>query len=329
MMRRGKWKDGVFGTKGHELLVFSFFLVVSFAFWLLQALNETLEREVKVRLALGNIPADVVIIDSLPPVINVTLQGKGLTLARQNIYGIFHPRQAEIDFAKYDSGNPDAEVRISLADTQRMIGRLFSSSTRILSFRPDTLSFSYNRGTSRLLPVRLAGKLNASSQNYIQSITIEPDSVRVYAPASMLDTMQAVYTVPFMQNELHEPTNRRVALLRPKLQKCEPAAVEVRIGVGYYTEKTVRVPVIGLNFPADKKLRTFPAEAAVTFRVESGRFHSVTSDEFVLATTYEELIEENASKLQLHLKTIPAGVSNVRITPAEVDYLIETVPDGE
>ena len=34
----------------------------------------------------------------------------------------------------------------------------------------------------------------------------------------------------------------------------------------------------------------------------------------------------NASdKYRLHLKSLPEGVSNVRITPAEVDYLIEQI----
>ena len=56
----------MFGRKSHELLVFCFFLAVSFAFWLLQALNDTLVREVNVRLELENVPSDVVIIDSLP-----------------------------------------------------------------------------------------------------------------------------------------------------------------------------------------------------------------------------------------------------------------------
>ena len=65
-MSKGKnifnqWRDLLFGTKSHELLVFCFFLAVSFGFWLLQALNETLEREVQVRLELENIPDNVVI----------------------------------------------------------------------------------------------------------------------------------------------------------------------------------------------------------------------------------------------------------------------------
>lgn len=321
-----QWKERLFGEKSHELLVFCFFLAVSFGFWLLQALNETLEREVKVNLQLDNVPDDVVIIDSLPTTVRVTLQDKGLSLARHGIYSFFRPNQVKIDFTTFDNGKKDAEVYISPYDLQRMLGRIFATSTKIQSFRPDTLHFSYNHGLSRTLPVRLAGTVKASRQNYIQGIRVEPDSVRVFAPAIILDTMNAVYSETYLLDSLHATGSYQIELRKQKLLKYDPEQVSIKVRVGYYTEKTVRVPIMGLNFPADKKLRTFPAQASITFRVESGRYQQITSDDFVLATTYEELLmnAEN-SKLMLHLKTIPDGVSDVRISPQEVDYLIEQV----
>ena len=319
-------KDLLLGSKSHELLVFCFFLAVSFGFWLLQALDDTIVREVQVNLQLDEVPSDVVIIDSLPSVVSVTLHDRGLPLARHSIYSLFRPNKVSVDFTRYAKEEDAAEVVLTSSDAQRMIGRIFSPTTRIQSIRPDTLRFSYNHGLSRKLPVRLMGTLRPSQQNYIQNISIEPDSIRVFAPAAILDTMRVVYSEPFMFEGLKKAGSYSIGLRKQRLLKYEPSRVNLKVSVGYYTEKTVKVPIIGLNFPADKKLRTFPASATVTFRVESGRFHTVTAEDFVLATTYEELLEEQeSSKLLLHLKTVPEGVSNVRITPSEVDYLIEQV----
>ena len=47
----------------------------------------------------------------------------------------------------------------------------------------------------------------------------------------------------------------------------------------------------------------------------------------MLAVTYEELLQNEDPKIRLHLKSMPPGVSNVRIDPAEVDYLIEQVQE--
>lgn len=321
-----QFKEMLFGTKSHELLVFCFFLAVSFGFWLLQALNETLEREVQVNLDLENVPPDVVIIDSLPSALSVVIHDRGLALARHSFSTLFHPNHLEIDFTKCETKKNEAEVYISAAEIRRMFGQVFAPTTSIQSYSPDTLRFSYNHGLSRTLPVRLAGSFKAQSQNYIQSIQIEPDSVRVFAPATMLDTMHSVYTEAFQIDGLHEAGSYHVGLHKQKLVKYDPKEISIKVNVGYYTEKTVRVPIIGLNFPADRKLRTFPAQANITFRVESGRYHQITAEDFVLATTYEELMDNTAdSKLLLHLRTVPEGVSNVRISPLEVDYLIEQV----
>ena len=321
-----QWKDNLFGKKSHELLVFCFFLFVSFGFWLLQALNETLEREVQVRVKLENVPDDVVIIDSLPSSITVTLHDRGLTLARHSIASLFRPNRFKIDFLQLDTGQSDAEVFIAPADIQRLLKRFLATSVKIQAIRPDTLRFAYNHGLSKTLPVKLAGKVKASQQNYIQSVQVEPQSVQVFAPKAILDTMQVVYSEAFALDELHETGSYPIALRKQKLVKYNPSMVNLKIGVGYYTEKTIKVPVIGLNFPAEKKLRTFPAQVSVTFRVESGRYQSINSDDFVLSTTYEELLQNTeSSKLPLHFKTLPTGVSNVRISPAEVDYLIEQV----
>ena len=57
------------------------------------------------------------------------------------------------------------------------------------------------------------------------------------------------------------------------------------------------------------------------------QFKEITADDFVLAVTYEELMKNHSSKIQLYLKSMPSGVSNVRIDPSEVDYLIEQVQE--
>lgn len=319
-----QWKEKLTGARSHDLLVFLFFLAVSFSFWMLQALNETLERDVDVTLRLTNIPEDVVIIDSIPSQITVSLRDKGLALARHNIYSIFHPNTLGIDFGKHSTGSDDASVIIPREEIHEMLKGIFAATTRIIEVRPDTIGYGYNHGRSRVLPVRLNANLKASAQNYIQGITLSPDSIRVFAPAAMLDTMRAVYTDPITLHDIQEPISFEIPMHRRTHLKYAQQQVSVKVSIGYYTEKTLSIPIIGLNFPANKKLRTFPAKATITCRVESGSYHRISPEDFVLATTYEELMQNAAdSKLMLHLKSLPSGVSDVRISPLEVDYLIE------
>lgn len=310
-----------FGRKSHEFFVFLFFFVVSAGFWLLQTLDETFETEISIPLALKNVPEKVQITTGLPSQIHITIRDRGTTLFRFFRYTV--QNAVEVDFEKYDAGHLTARVQVPVSDVQRMIQSQLGVSSHIISVRPDTLEYYYNRGVAKKLPVKICGSVGASPQNYIQSMNLSEDSVLVYAPNSVLDTMQYAYTQAVSLLGLKENITQSISFQRMKGVMYVPERVEMTAFVGYYAEKTVEVPIIGLNFPGDKELRTFPSKAKVTFRVESGQYQRITADNFVLAVTYEELLQNPSDKYRLHLKSLPDGVTNARISPLEVDYLIE------
>ena len=314
-------KSLLFGKKSHDFFVFLFFFVVSSGFWLLQTLNETFEMELSIPLELKNVPENVHITTGLPPQVNITIKERGTTLLRFFRYSVHNA--IEVDFDRYDAGLTNARVLVPTADIQRLIQNQLGVTNHITSMRPDTLEYYYNRGVARRLPVKICGSVSASPQNYIQSISLSEDSVMVYAPNAVLDTMQYAYSQAVNLSGLKENSVHNVSFRRMKGVEYVPNKVQMTAHVGYYAEKTVEVPIIGLNFPGDKELRTFPSKAKVTFRVESGRYQRITAENFVLAITYEELLQNPTDKYRLHLKSLPEGVTNARISPREVDYLIE------
>ena len=81
----------------------------------------------------------------------------------------------------------------------------------------------------------------------------------------------------------------------------------------------------GINFPADKILRAFPSKVQVTFQVGVSRFRQITSDDFHINVSYEELLKLGANPYTVKLRSIPKGVSHVRFNPVQVDFLIEQV----
>lgn len=315
------------GKKSHEVLLFVFFLCVSAGFWLLQTLNETFEVEIQVPLRLRGVPDNVLVTTELPAELSVMVRDRGSSIIRYYRENELAP--VEVDFSKYDNGAINGRVQLSGSEILHSVQNLLEGTTQVLSIRPDTLEYYYNRGLSRRLAVRACGSLSASPQNYVQEVRFSPDSVTVYAPSSVLDTMKYAYTRPLTMTNLSSNETSAVRLRSMKGVKYDPDAVEMSVSIGYYAEKTVKVPVIGLNFPGDKVLRTFPSRVDVTFRVESAKYQNITSENFVLAATYEELLQNASDKYRLHLKSMPEGVSNVRISPTEVDYLIEQIETEE
>jgi hypothetical protein len=308
--------------KGRDMLVFAFFLVVSTGFWVLQKLDDTFEADIRVPLELVGIPKGTIITTPLPKEVVFTVQDRGTNLLNYNQHskGI---QPIRLDFSLYDNGSVAGKVSVSATDVQRAFQQQMSSSTQVVRLTPSKYEFHYNRGVSRRIPVKVRGGFSTVQQNYLQGISIAPDSVTVYAPQTILDTLRYAYTEPCEVEGLSKTSTFTLSFPRIPGVKTVPETVQVTAHLDYYTEQTVQVPVRGLNFPAGVVLKTFPSQVTIKYRVGAANARSVHPDDFLLAATYEELLANGNQKYRLQLKTVPTGVSNVRIYPPAVDYLLE------
>ena len=86
-------------------------------------------------------------------------------------------------------------------------------------------------------------------------------------------------------------------MLRPvRRAKFIPDQVEMNVMIDLYTEKTVEVPVFGVNFPGSKDLRTFPSKVKVTFRVGMSRFKGNYGGRFCIGCHVRRTNEEPQSE---------------------------------
>lgn len=317
-------KASLLGKHSREVLVFLFFVIVSAGFWLMQTLNESYEVELEFPLQLEKVSEGTVITSDLPEAVHVTLRDKGTTLLR---YVLRRQPTLRIDFSTHDSGASFGCVGVPHSEVQKQLAHVLESSSRIVSLRPDTLEYYYSRGLKKRVPTAFRGNLETDPQHYLRTVRCEPDSVTVWGEEGFLDSLTEVPTVVTNLNDLKANISRKVALVPKRGVKYDPQEVVLTAEVDEYTTKTVQVPVIGTNFPGGLTLRTFPATAAVTFRVGVKDLKKYEADNFVLTATYEELMALQDSALQLRLRSVPEGVALISIQPEYVQYLIEQTED--
>ncbi len=167
--------------------------------------------------------------------------------------------------------------------------------------------------------------MDAGKQYYVTDTICKPDSVLVYAPKRLLDTITAAFTEPLRLDDITDTLKLRVPLYAPKGIKFIPSSVETVFPVDIYTEKTVEVPIKGVNFPVDKTLRAFPSKVSVTFQVGLSRFRQVEAEDFQCNVSYEDLLKTGSEKYQVRLNRLPKDVAHIRINPEYVDFLIEQI----
>lgn len=308
-----------------QFLIFLFFLALSSVFWIFQTLNETYEEDFQVPLELRNVPSNVVITTDLPENLHILLRDKGSQLLAYRYTRQFKP--VVVDYNTYS--NPSGHVSILGNELQRQIAAQLLPGTQMLGLKPDTLDFYYNFGQFKRVPIRPLGEVRAGRLYSLAKTVYSEDSVTVYASREQLDTITAAYLQPFNLRNLTDTTHVESNFVKVKGAKFVPAQIGVTFCIDRLVEKTIQVPVQQVNFPASKQLRTFPATVKVTFQVGMGLYRKITSENFVLVVNYEDLLKNKSTRCHLSLKTIPEGVSHVRISPQDVEYVIEEIPDYE
>ena len=314
-------KNFLLSDKSREFLIFLFFFLIAGGFWLLQTLNNDYETEFSIPVRIKDIPNNVVLTSEPPSELRVRVKDKGTVLLNYMLGKSFFP--INLNFADYKG--KDNHVKIPAAKFEKKIISQLSVSSKVLSVKPDTLDYIYSTGKSKVVPVRFQGNVTAGLQYYVSDTICTPDSVLAYAPAAILDTVTAAYISGVDLENISDTIRQQVALATVRGVKFVPNMVELTFPVDIYTEKTVEVPLHGVNFPADKVLRAFPSKVQITFKVGMKSFLSVKESDFVINVSYEELLKLGSDKYTVKLKSFPRGISQIRIVPEQVDFLIEQV----
>ena len=211
-----KIKNFLLSDKSREFLIFLFFFFIAGGFWLLKTLYSDYEAEFSIPVRLKGVPNNVVITSEPSSELRVKVKDRGTVLLNYMLGKSFFP--VNLDFADY-SGR-DNHVRIYASEFEKKIMSQLNVSTRLLSVKPDTLEYIYSTGKSKQVPVKMRGTVTASRQYYISDTIYSPDSVLVYAPANILDTITTAYTQKVELNDIADTLTYHVSLVGVKGQVC-------------------------------------------------------------------------------------------------------------
>ena len=306
-------------NNGREFLIFLFFLFVSFGFWLLQTMNDVYQTDFNIKTRLRGIPDNVVLTREFPDEVKVKVEDRGTVLLNYLLARSFLP--VSFDFKDYV--NADNHAYITQRVIREKIASQLNTTTRLLSVLPDTLEVVYSKGNMKKVPVVLNGAITPERMYYISDVSFNPDSVLIYAPDDVLSSITAVYTEPLDYAKVADTLLVTAPLQKIENAKFVPDNSELTIHAEMYAEKILEVPIVGVGFPDNKILRTFPSKAKVIFQVSLKRFKDVLPNDFRIEVNYADLIGGSTDKVRLVVKESPSFVSRIRVNPESVDYLIE------
>lgn len=303
-----------------ESLFFLFFVLIASTFWTLHTLNDTYDTEISIPLRIKNVPENVVFTNDIPSSLSLRVEDKGTVLVNYMIGQGFIP--VTLDFNEYKQKGD--HIRLLSNELEKTILSQLVVSTKLLDVTPDTIEIIYTQGNGRKLPVKLQGNFSAKRQYYIAEMSLSPDSVMVYAPPTLLEDIHIAPTIKTDLTDITDTVTHTIPLVSMKGVKFVPNEINARFFADILTEKTVTVPITGIGFPANEQLKTFPSKVNITFQVGMHQFKEITAEDFVVSVSYDDLINNQSSdRCEPQIATIPNGASHVRLSPSNVEYLIE------
>ena len=310
----------LFGWANREFLIFLFFLAVAGVFWLFMTLNESFEQEIKIPVKYVNVPGNVVITSGENDTLRFTVRDKGASLITylysRNLQSI------DIDFKRY--ARSDGRGSVSSSDLLRLVNAMLPTSAKAIGVKPETLSFYYNNGEKKTVPIEIRGTVEPDMLYYIADTVFSSKEVTVYASLEKLDSITKVYT-----ETIHEKGFRDSLVVTAHLQKMDgvkmvPDKITMRFYTDVMTECSIDgIEVIGINMPKGMELRTFPARLSVSFITGMRNYQAIKPTDFLIVADYDEFSSDTTGHCNVYLRKQPNGIQRVALEKDQVEYLIE------
>jgi hypothetical protein len=272
----------------------------------------------KVPVTVADIPENVRVTSRPVSQITVSLSGKGSSLRKSGRRGSRNVLRVSNSAFVMNHGH----ASLATSHLRDSLSAMLPASVSIRSIKPDSLVYQYAMQRSMKLPVEFDGTTESQDQFFLERIEFSPDSVL----AKILESDTAVHRAVA---DVGQITLTSDTIIRSVTLKAEPGVIysqdEVTMTVlsQQYTEKSLEVPITGVNFPEFVSLKSFPAKAVVTVWVKMSEYDRVTAADFQVVVDYNDISASDASKAPLRIYSQPANVRNVRLQTRTVDYLME------
>ena len=312
-------KDEIVKKDKSKFLTFLFFLLISSLLWFLIKLTKDYTSQTVFTVVYTDAPVNKWV-STTEQKVNLSFVADGFVTLRHNLV-----RQ------------PNRIVTISLAEVPYRLegGNTYSYGSQYVAERvadwlgvpagnvtvnDDKQFFNMEDLQQKELPVQVPLKVNTQRQYLVYGDpVIEPATVTVYGPKSVLDTLQAVGTAPFNADGANADVTQTLPIdYCGGAIKGTEANVQVTVRVEQYTETVVEVPV---RVADSLQVRFFPETMSVRCIVPIRDFANLSPASFqVLADTAQ--LHRRQPLLDIRLVQIPDHVQILKTDPDQVEYLI-------
>lgn len=310
-----------------NVLIFFVCIIVSCVFWFLFTYSENIVYEYEVPIKITNLPDKYIITSKVPQKIRVTSSDIGFHQLH------LHWKKDKLPALQIDMTYLVDTTQRQYTVNNKMLRKILhdypytSSKQRIIETYPKEFTFHYEILHEKVVPIILVDSSDINDNFMLKNqIQLNHQKVKIFGNKTLLDSINYVYTKPILDTNITENKNIKLALdINPRL-KTDLNEVTAIIKIERTTEKSLEIPINIINVPQGTIVRIFPSVAKVTFMVGLSHYKKITTQDFSLTLDYLQLqstTDNDITKGKLNISTKHPFVKSIRLSPNEVDYVIE------
>lgn len=301
-----------------DFLIFLVFVLISTAFWFVNMSGKKRAIDMNINIEYKNIPDDIQFLTPLPKEINVKIKDFGLNVLQY----IFQKQHSVIvnynDFLKKDSALQYPEYKL---ETQLKAN--FKNSAEIVSGLKKII-VQYQKLEKKRLATMLIGEVFLQTQYiFLSPLRITPDSINVFGPKEILDTLRYAYVAPLTISKIDKSVSLKQPFLEQKGIFYTEKEATIDIAVEMLTEKHLQIPIQCINKPLGVYVHLFPSVVDVIFSVGLSNFYNVTEDDFQAVLDYNQLKSNISGKQLVTILSAKDFIRYLKVQPQEVEFLLE------
>jgi YbbR domain-containing protein len=154
------------------------------------------------------------------------------------------------------------------------------------------------------------------------SITIDPDSIIISGPGSLLHSISSVFTEPLNFEGLSDTISQTISLEKQGGISYSQKKVQITVPVDQYTQAEYYLPVIAINLPDSLLLKTFPERIRISFNITLTNYDKIRPEGIMPRLDYNEILKNPLARVRLFLVDTPDIISAVQFSPEKVEYLL-------
>ena len=308
-----------------RIVIFTFFLVVATILWYLNKLGYEYDTELAFPVRFENFPNGKVVVGEPPHHLSMRVKTYGYTLLKHKLVASISPLVIDLERTPLlQFKRSDSKFFLTAAGLRSSIASQLRGDLQLISVHPDTLFFELTSLTNRKVPVKPDLRLSFEKQ-HMQSapISIEPDSVVISGPKTIIDTIAALHSQEIRLDKLTS-TAEQSAVLSPIQQVAfSVRKVEVRIPVEKFTEATFSCPIDIKNLPPNIRLILLPRTVNIKCNIPLSHYSTLGSGCFEAYVDFNSIDNSLGNTIRVH--TIPKKefISNFDFEPKFVEFFIE------